>query len=82
MKGFGFHHPQTSDDATEDIAGSLGEPRTPVKRVVSVLLVAVQLACAEREISGAANGSLLSFFTGQVGDGQHRPLSIPRNYTR
>ena len=82
MKGFGFRHPQTSDDASEDIAGSLAQSRTPARRVVSVLLVAVLLACAEREISGAANGSLLSLFTGQVGDGQHHLLSILLNYTR
>uniref|UniRef100_UPI003F500FE7 hypothetical protein n=1 Tax=Caballeronia sp. LjRoot34 TaxID=3342325 RepID=UPI003F500FE7 len=50
-----------------------------VRRVATVLLLAALLACIEREIAGATDGSLLAIFTGYVGGDLHHLVSILLN---
>ena len=53
--------------------------RASARRVATVLLVAALLACIEREISGATDGSLLAVFAGYVGGDLHHLVSILLN---
>jgi hypothetical protein len=76
MKGFGYHPHRTLDEATEDAPAPSDRPRVSVKQVVSVLLVGAVLAVLHREISGAADGSLLSVLTGYAGSALHHLTSI------
>jgi hypothetical protein len=76
MKGFGYRLHRTHDEATGNATISSDPHRVSVRRVGSVLLVAALIACIEREVSGATDGSLLAIFTGHVGGDLHHLVSL------
>ncbi len=79
MKGFGYHPHRTLDEATQDSAAPSDLPRVSARRAATVLLVGAILACLHREISGSADGSLLSAVTAYAGGTLHHLASILLN---
>ncbi|ABE34536.1 hypothetical protein [Paraburkholderia xenovorans] len=77
MKEFGYLAHRNSDEATKHAAVPLASRYEALKRVGSVLLVAVILACIHREISGANDGSLLCAVSAYVNGRGHE---LPRGH--
>lgn len=76
MKGFGYRLHRTLDEANGNALTPSDPHRVSVRRAGTVLLVAALIACIEREISGATNGSLLAIFTGYIGGDLHHLVSL------
>jgi hypothetical protein len=81
MKGFGYHPLRTLDETDEHASAPSDPRRGSIKGSVAVLLVAVILACIEREISGSTDGTLLSIFREHIDRDLHHFVSILLNST-
>jgi hypothetical protein len=76
MKEFGYHPRRTLDEASGNDAAPSELERASIKGVAAVLLAGAILACIEREIAGATDGSLLSVITAYAGGALHHVVSL------
>ncbi|RKP57576.1 hypothetical protein [Pararobbsia silviterrae] len=68
MKVSGYRESPRFDDAADPASGAAPRASASVTRVVAVLLIAVVLACVEREMHGVTHGSLTSAVSGAFGE--------------
>ena len=77
MKVFSNRQHRRFDRTTEQVPLSSHRFRSPTSRLVAMVLIALILACVEREILGVDHGSLTSMIMDWIADARHYLAAIP-----